>query len=340
VADFNGDGRADLALSGCSGGLTALIRQADGSFVAETPDATVNASRFPALDLDGDGDGSSEIVAVHGGEIRFLHRDPTGAWAAALTVDGGSSAYIPMLRLVDLDGDGRRDMVWVRAGADNIHYELAWALRQGPGFGAVRSRTIDATVDLAPPLAVADVTGDGRPDLALLLRLGNDSRLAVYAQTAAGDFADPVLSASAYDAATVDAGDVDGDGRADLLVTHSTTRQLGVYLQDAAGGLQAERTFETGYAYYEFFDTVVLADLNGDGRTDVVVGADVLLGRPVTGAWPMSVPPSDRRGALAVIRPVGDAPASVAATVPRRGTALGGVARGLTRAMPAAAAAR
>ena len=137
---------------------------------------------------------------------------------------------------MDINGDGRRDLVWVRGAADNVSYELAWALREGSGFGTVRSLAIDTRVDgglinSAPSLAVGDLNSDGRPDVLLLLLRDGISRLALFRQTASGGFDAPTVQTLYDSAATAEIADVDGDGRNDAVVTHSATRMLGVLLQ-------------------------------------------------------------------------------------------------------------
>jgi Bacterial Ig-like domain/FG-GAP-like repeat len=294
VTDVNGDGRADLALAGCPNALTVLVQQAAGGFVAEVPAPTVTAIGYGSIDLDGDG--RSEIVATEGGEFRFLRRDLAGTWSVALTLPGGSN-YIGRFRLADLDGDGRADLVWTRTTADNTGFEVAWALRQGNGFGAVRNTPFSGRIEF-PALAVADVTGDGRADVLMLTRQPNNSQVVVFAQTPSGELAAPVFYGSYFDAASINTADLDGDGKQDVLVPHSVSGGLGVYLQ-SSGILQPERRFETTPAYHEHVDDLVVVDFDADGRKDVVLGADVLLGRPVVGTWPASVPASARRTALA-----------------------------------------
>jgi methionine-rich copper-binding protein CopC len=287
VADFNGDGRADIAITGCGGigsGVTVLLQQAGGSFAAEAVPADLGSFRVAAADLDGSG--LAALLTQTFTDMRFLRRSASGAWNSALTVDGGTS-YIAATAVADIDGDGRADLVWVRTAADGVTAELAWALRSGSGFGAVQSRTLAAPIVDVKSLVVADISGDARRDAVLVLTNNDRSQIAVLRGSAGGGFDAPELYASTYYAATVTVGDVDGDGRPDLVVTHSTMRQLGVYLQGSDGRLQAERLFEASYAYYEFTDAVVLADLDADGHTDIVAGNDVILGRAIAGAWPL-----------------------------------------------------
>jgi methionine-rich copper-binding protein CopC len=288
VADFDGDGRADIAITGCGGigsGVTVLRQQADSSFAAEALAADLGSFRIGAGDLDGDG--QAELLTQTFTEMRFVRRGAGGLWSTVLTVDGGTT-YIAATALADIDGDGRPDLVWVRTAADGVTAELAWALRgAGSGFGAVQSRTLASPIVEVKSLLLADVSGDGRADAVLVITSNDRSQIAVLRRNAGGGFDAPDLYPSTYYAATVTASDVDGDGRADLVVTHSTMRQLGVYLQGSDGRLQAERLFESGYAYYDYTDAVVLADLDADGHMDIVAGNDVILGRAFSAAWPL-----------------------------------------------------
>ncbi len=288
LADFDGDGRADIAITGCGGigsGVTVLRQQAGGGFVAEALAADLGSFRIGAGDLDGDG--QAELLTQSITELRFLRRGAGGTWTTALAVDGGTS-YIAAVAWADIDGDGRADLVWVRAAADGSSAELAWALRgTGSGFGATQSRALGVPVVQVKSLVVGEVSGDGRADAVLVLADNSLSQIAVLRGRAGGGFDAPELYACDYSAATATLGDVDGDGRADLVVTHSTLRQLGVLLQGSDGRLQAERLFESSYGYFEYTDAVVLADLDADGHMDIVAGNDVILGRAFSGTWPL-----------------------------------------------------
>lgn len=304
LADVDGDGRVDIIMS-FANGVTALMQQAAGEFVSEVVDA--NASIAPNAALDLDGDGRKEVV-VSGRDLRIMRREPNGVWRAVLAV-GGPSDYLSSYRLADLNGDGQLDLAWMQRSMGTNSFEIFWALRQGSGFGPVQNRTYVFAGDLIgwSTLAVADVTGDGRPDMLLLLPESYGGRVAVLAQTATGDLATPVLYPTQGSA--LETADVNGDGRIDVLVTDGFWRWLGVLLQAADGSLEPVRPFAINHSNSGYGNLVVL-DTNADGRVDIVTGNAVLLGRPVSGAWPAAAPGTARRLSLGS----GAGPASLSVT--------------------------
>ncbi|MCV2352877.1 FG-GAP-like repeat-containing protein [Paucibacter sp. B2R-40] len=292
LADVNGDGRMDIVMN-FSNGVTALMQQATGEFVSEVIDANAWTSPNGALDLDGDG--RKEIVTLNGRELRLMRRDPSGGWRVTLALGGGSQ-YIYSFRMADLNGDGQQDLVWLREGVTNSNFEIVWALRQGGGFGPVRSQATAPEIKGTTSWVLADVNGDGRPDLLLLQPRSSNSQIAVLAQTAAGDFALPVWYPSNGTSA-LDAVDINADGRIDVLSTNGTGSHLGVLLQAPDGSLEPERPFAINYTS-NGNGSLVAVDINADGRIDIVTGNDVLLGRPVSGVWPAAAQDSPRRLSL------------------------------------------
>jgi methionine-rich copper-binding protein CopC len=307
LADVNGDGRTDIVVN-LFQGLTAMVQQATGGFLPEVFGDTYSLMA-PNAALDLDGDGRKEVVLsrheLGGSELRVVRREPSGSWRSVLTVGEGSQS-ISSYRLADLNGDGQLDLVWLRASATISTYEIAWTVRQGSGFGPVHSQVVDPDIIASPTLAVADVTGDGRPDMLLLLLKRNGAQVAVFAQTAAGDLAAPVMYPT-YGSSALDTADLNGDGRIDVLVTHA---QLGVLLQTADGSLEPERAFAISNTN-NGNGSLVAVDINADGRVDIVTGNDVLLGRPVSGVWPAAAPGTARRLSLGS----GAGPASVKASL-------------------------
>jgi hypothetical protein len=137
----------------------------------------------------------------------------------------------------------------------------------GTLFGA--PMTIDLASGAAESVAIGDVTGDGLPDVVV----GEGNFIIVYAQTAGGTLA----PAASYDSGiggqvsleprTLDVGDVNGDGRLDVVYTREV--DVAVMLQNASGGLDPPLALAiTDAGNGE--DVVAVGDLDGDGRADVV----------------------------------------------------------------------
>ena len=118
---------------------------------------------------------------------------------------------------------------------------------------------------------MGDVNGDGRPDIVVAVNGTLDQDVAVLLQNADGSFAAPTYLATGtvWGATAIAIGDINGDGRADIVATtggNSPTFFAAFY--QGAGGVLGPSTH---VATYDSPAAVSVADLNGDGRLDVVV---------------------------------------------------------------------
>jgi hypothetical protein len=118
-------------------------------------------------------------------------------------------------------------------------------------------------------LEVADVTGDRRDDLVVMSGAGLEPNISVLAQLPSGGFGPPAEYGLSTRVSThgIGVGDVTGDGRKDVVASSGLNgAHLSVFAQTAAGTLAAPVT----YPSYDFPGPVEVADMNRDGRLDVV----------------------------------------------------------------------
>jgi hypothetical protein len=121
-------------------------------------------------------------------------------------------------------------------------------------------------------VAVADVTGDGRPDILAGLGAADNtqtSALLVFAQRADRTYGTPTRLAGhgTHWDARLATGDLDGDGRTDVAM--STSKGVDVFYQ-RSGKLAAPVLAAAGTA-----EDVAIADLNADGRRDLIASTDI-----------------------------------------------------------------
>jgi len=295
--DLNQDGRMDLVVETC-GMPILLLQRSDGGFDSETiPE--VEPSGYWTRRTATLGPGRVGLLWSTGQGLRLWQRDGPGQWrASALT----GQRFARQASVTDLNSDGRPDLLWVQNnGTPFPPLELAWSLQQANGsWSAVQVRAVPAEGDVTS-LTLADVNQDGRLDVVMSARqfVAFAFEIWVMRGTSSNGFESAQRMASEADGA-VFAGDVNGDGRTDVVAAHGS-RRTSVYLQAADGALEVPRQFEAGFMFSGNRNMpIALVDLNADGRMDIVQGAVVLYGRAQTTPWPagLSAPSTSPSGAL------------------------------------------
>jgi len=126
---------------------------------------------------------------------------------------------------------------------------------------------------------VADVNGDGHPDLVVTNAGSND--LSVLLGQGDGTFATQQRLAAGTSPGAVAVADVNSDGHSDLIVANANSNDLSVLLGQGDGTFQPEQRLAAG----SFPGAVAVADVNGEGHPDLVIAnagsndVSVLLGQ-------------------------------------------------------------
>jgi hypothetical protein len=200
----------------------------------------------------------------------------------------GRIAHGQGVRLVDLDGNGRLDVVAALSLTDAVH---AYLQGDDPRDSWERVVIGPAGTLVAMDVAVADLDGDGDLDVAaagLFTRAaGNQSPGEVIWYENPGDprgrwLARPITGPTYPGARALAATDLDGDGRTDLVVgaqealTGTVAEGRGLaWLRNEGGRFAAPGTID---AALRGVVDVVAADLDGDGRPELVASGAGLLG--------------------------------------------------------------
>ena len=289
VADINGDQRPDI-LTANHGNSTAgvLLGQENGDFApVRTYSSGANSHPEGLALADVNQDGRLDILTANQGSnsVGVLLGQGNGDFAAASTYHAGSPHGPYAVAVADVNGDGRLDLVTANYGSDAVGVLLGQA-----SGGFARVSTYSTGPDSSPvSVAVADVNGDGRPDCVtantrtdavgvLLGQIGGGFAAVMTHSTGTGT---APAGPNSYPR-NVALADVNGDGRPDILTANLYNHTAGVLLGQAGGGFAAVRSYPTGPNTFPM--ALAVADLNGDGRPDVVTAnqtdtAGVLLGQ-------------------------------------------------------------
>lgn len=216
------------------------------------------AGRLTVLDLDGDRAADVVVAGIDG---------PTVFWSRAGGLERGPSA--PTWRnpvLVDVDGDGRTDVVASSGSGSPVVYRATGPATFETSTAHLPGRTSGLTA--------ADVDGDGDVDLIV----GTSGGVRILANDGAGRFSPARTLPGGRENTALATGDMDGDGDQDVLA-HDEDRiesEGAVLVWENLGRGQWSDAARISTTY----ERVIVADLTGDGRADVVSGSSLLVSRP------------------------------------------------------------
>jgi len=208
-ADFNGDGRLDLAVGTSGNTLNILLGNGNGTF--QNPLSYSSGAPTSSLavgDFNGDGKPDLATAGPSGNTVSILLNNGNGTFAAPVNYYVGSGG-ITSLAVGDFNGDGKPDL------ATALTNNSVGVLLNN-GTGTFRSLAPFVAVSGPISVAVGDFNADGKLDLVA----GGNSDSAIALGNGDGTFKQPV--STGFAAGSVAVGDLDADGRLDLVTASST----------------------------------------------------------------------------------------------------------------------
>lgn len=285
TGDLNGDGKPDLIgvtgePSTVNGAVSIYLNDGTGEFptrvdyeVGEYPRAVV------AADLNGDGKQDLAVGNLIDKTVSILAGNGDGTFQPATSFPASSTAP-QTIAAGDFNGDGAQDLVTSNAGLPGT---ISVLLSMNGAF----PKHTDLTVATGPTNVIAeDLNGDGKADIAVAYtnssQFINSGLISIFISKGDGTFqprVDYPLDPE-FDLVLVTAGDVNGDGKLDLVAARSVGATA-LLLGNGDGTFQSPINSPSAHIYpFVFPSGIQLADLNGDGILDLVLvsGVSVLFG--------------------------------------------------------------
>lgn len=281
LADLNRDGHLDLVSQHLLDSLVSVhLGDGKGGF-ASAAGSPMRLGYQPAAITLGDvnNDGNADLGLANkntkGEYVDLLLGDGRGGFKKSLGAPFRTSAamefYKPSLRLVDVDEDANVDIVTSNGRRHTIEIMLgngAGGFVPRPAVSVGAGRGISAFV-------IGDVDGDGHVDLVASHSgepdLSQPGRLVMKRGDGKGNFTDaPHAALSLPPGAVLETlADMNGDDRVDAVITHAERSMLRVLINDGGGKFALSSAAPIQVEGETF--TVIVADVNGDSKQDLVV---------------------------------------------------------------------
>ena len=293
--DLNNDGKPDVIASNLVIGgnniysLSVSKNNSTPGNISLAPYVNYAAlvSSYYLASEDIDGDGKPDIIAPHYSDFTpsvsiYKNTSAGGAISLAAPVDVATSSAYGLagsygIAVGDLDGDGLPDIV-----TTNNDYSGKISINRNTTFGGIISFASNITFSTgSDPRAVTTgyINGDNKLDLIVANQAGPSISILTNSSTPGnisfGGRIDLSTTPGSYPE-QVAVGDLDGDGKADLVVANNNSNSVGtisIFRNIATGNTVAfdpriDLTEEANRGPY----TVSISDIDGDGLVDIVIG--------------------------------------------------------------------
>ncbi|RXF67746.1 FG-GAP-like repeat-containing protein [Arcticibacter tournemirensis] len=290
LQDMDGDGKLDIVVGYKKAGNISIYknRSIKGSITSDSFDSRVdiNTGGFivPVIATgDVDGDGRPDIIGLQGGNLVIFVNEINNSISPAsftrrvsfkLDTSIGENSSIAV---ADLDADGRLDITV--APGDYSSSVLVFH-NVGSNVGMMTDKdlvmTRYTTGKNAYSVVTADLNEDGRSEILVADQLDNTVSVLLNqtngAEITSSSFSTRLKLAVGVKPTVVCVADIDGDGLPDIMASNNSSHTVSVIKNNSSSGLLTQDSFsaKSDFATTEYGTSLKSADMDGDGRTDIV----------------------------------------------------------------------
>lgn len=270
LADFNGDGKLDVAVASRDyAQVNVLLGNGNGG-LGTSIGSTSSINSFALASGDFNGDGKPDLASVNymSNIVAVLIGNGNGTFAAPVNYTAGERTY--GVAVADFNSDGKADLVV--ANNDPTADSVSVLFGNGNGtFGAAANYPAGRG---PRDISTSDLNGDGKPDI-IVGNFGsstdNNASLSVLLNNGNGTFPTttdyPTSNGSFAGTFAGIAVDLDGDNKPDLVSANNNGNTIGVRMGNGNGTFGAQTAFAAGAGPR----SLVSGDFNHDGKMDIAV---------------------------------------------------------------------
>jgi FG-GAP-like repeat/IPT/TIG domain/Secretion system C-terminal sorting domain/FG-GAP repeat len=257
-----------ITFPGGSDGFNAYSFTAKNNF-------TISSNPYSVSTGDLDGDGKPDMVVANTGANTisiFLNSSTPGSVSFAPKIDLVTGKSPHRICIADISGDGIPEILVTNYDDGSVSI---FRNNSTPGSLSFSAKTDIATGANPESLAVGDLDGNGTADL--VVTNSGASSITIFTNKASSgggtDYSNPTTIGYGGSPMGVTLGDLDGDGKPDIIVSNIMSNNLSVFRNTGGGGILS---FALNIDYPAFLSPqqISVADLDGDGKPELVAGGN------------------------------------------------------------------